>query len=1061
MQKTLYFKSANQRHFIEVPNNEDAIREFTIYFPIGNTNLFKIENDNISDYPDFENGYTITVDKYSSAFLEISPRCIDVNIDASVQCVIESSDLTIYHTYTIVISIRKGEYRKGISDYITYNKKFSNYEKEINDTFSINSIYPKLTGNLKFRIASDNKLYLSLMENVRDRYNKNLFNRKIKLGSDLLNELKNVSSDLLNQKESFYEYIANQSFTNDSKTPYSTQNLDDTYSAGANPLPSKFYNEQLSITAPLYLGKSIPKYFVIFKKEKYKDGSKKDFFKDLKIVKTFDLSTNTEVGLFIENTRNSRNYDNEHLELEWRNSEPILKINGVDLREGVIATKYENMFDYLNTEERTVSEFEEYITNAYSRNNMASHRIFNFEYLFDDDTSEFASYFGMYCDDLELDKFDVDLVEYKNLEKLNALQNVSTPIAQLFTNSNLSIDNKYVNDGKRIFFLKDPSDNFHYLRNVEYVKNKNVFEVNDLDLSNFMCKSNTHVINQTTDTVTYKPYNEFSFTENFDIQDSIEIHEINKKFVFKFAQEETFLVYNNLISIPEDSGILSSTVVSNENVIILNDIKDFSQGDVITLINSDDSEIQTIIADISYDGEQTLIKIPDTDDISDVNYINYDIPECESISVLIGSTVEQSLSRLVDVINTLDDVPFTAILNGTTVKIESNRNVQFDVYMNFSYTNTSLSNIKHFNKQVSPVIEVSNNTSYEISRMQFTSTYPLFAGEKIVKLPITNFTGNSNKLFINGGDINQTLSNGLNYGSVIEQDDNYLFRIKESNGPNENLELFEVCKTSVGLFSFYEVKDYDFTRLSTDQNFYTSEYDMIYKKYNPLEILQPAQYYRIKNTGTIELSITITYSLNNSLNSIDLDTIYIKPGYERYFSTFLSEYGLESYKDSIQFRYRYNEGDSYSVTPYFIKLDGVLNKFIPTYPTNALNLSGLKNFSDTLAKDGDPDYIKLYNSKSEYSRLRENKIVENDLTRFINPTFVKWESSEYIDSKGDWLRLSFSKAFSGSSLCLRKEAMTISVWSDFKRSACFFGSLSAFSVVKSASNSFGLDFFNS
>lgn len=1010
MQKTLYFKSSNQRHFIEVSNTDDYIKNCRIFFPIGNTNLFKIENTKISNFTEYENGYSITVDKYSSVFLEISPRCIDVNVDATVVCVIQSEDSSIYDTYNLSISIRKGVYRKGLSDYITLNKKFANYQKELNDTFFINSIYPKLTGNLKLRITSDNKLYISLMENVRSLYNKNLFNKKIKLGSNLLNELKNISDELLEKKEVFYNYIANTNFSNESASPYHTQSLDDTYNAGASTFPSKFYNEQLSITAPLYLGKSIPKYFVIFKKDVYKDVKSNDFFKNLKVVKTFDLSINTEIGLFIENTKNSKNYNKEHIDLEWTNGDPILKINGIDLIEGTISTKYENMYNYLNSEERTISEFEKYITDAYLRNNMVSHKIFNFEFLFDDDNSDFSTYFGMYCDDLELDSFDIDLVEYENSQKLKAIQGVSTTISKLYTNSSIGIDNKYVNDGKRVFFIKDSNNNFHYLKNVEQRRNKNIFDVESLDLSDFICKSNVHVINQTTDVVDFKPYNEFNFNTNFNIHDSIEIHEMNKKFIFKFEQVEDFLVYDNITHIPENSSIISSTSLNDNNSIIINDIIEFAQDDDIVLINSNDSELNTSIVDIVYDGNSTIIKLPDSIDLSNVNYVSYNIPEYEMINVTIGDTLEQSLENIINAINILNDVPFNASISGRTIRIESNRNVQFDVYLNFSNTSSSLINIQHFDKMVTPKFTTVNGVKYEISRMKFPSTYPLFSGETVIKSPVSDFMSGSNKLYINGGELNTTLPNGLNHNNIKKGDD-YLFRIKNNTGLKQNIELFEVCKTSVGVFSFYEIKDYDFARLTTDQNFYTSEYEMIYKKYNPLEVLNPAEYYRVENKGTADLSISITYGLNNSLNINTIKTIVVAPGEESYFSTFLSDYNLEAYGDSVQFRYVYNYGDSFSVSPYFIKEDGVLTKFIPTYPTNALNVVGLKNIADDLAKKGDVDYIKLYNSKSEYTRLQENKIIENNLTDFINPTFLKWESPEYIDSKGDWLRLSFSKSF--------------------------------------------------
>lgn len=1020
MQKTLFFKSSHTKHFVEVRNDNSVPTTYKVYFNNGNTNLFRIENHDISDYPSFDNGYTITVDAYNSAYLEISPKCDNFDIDASVDCYVKSIDNLQVDVFKLALSVRKERYSKGFTKYLNLSKTYSSFEKENQDTFHMGSINPSLTGNIKIKVNSGGEVFLSAIENLQGLTDERLFNRRIKKGSNLVKEMYLLSKDLQRQKDTFYQNLSNFEFNNDTVVPYNEQRLDDVYKSGAKLYPSKYYQEKIAISAPLYLLNRIPRWFVVFRKDTFIDVGGKQSFKDLKIVKTFDLREDTQLGTFLKNSKEYENFEKSHIYLDLAPDKAILETTGIEINESVISTKYEDISSYIFDEEKPVSEFETFVTNSFQRNGLVSHKIFNLEFLLDDDSLDsMATYFGMYCDELDLETFDINIDSYGQSEVVSSLRNVSSTQTKLYTTSTKAIDNKYINNGDRIFYVKDPSDNFHFINSIDSGSGYNVFDVGSFSLNNFVCKSNSVVVNENDVKDDLKPYINLDFVNNLNDGDCIELVDGDVKYVIK-TSTETDIISLNPITLPKTSKVASTSLESDYQLKI-DGIYDIPDNHELLIIDDLDNSSTQKVSTVSYDGESTILSFDDSINISSTMYVDFSLDGCQVINTELGTTLVQTLNSISESINN-SNYPFTSSVyaNGTgyTLNICFNSNRVFKVNLNYSNTTSNLSDVSYFGNDITTTTTTLGGSSYTSGFTSFNSTYPPIPGQRFFKVSKDEITDVSGKSLVSSGEVINFDVHNEELGRQVldETGDNYLFRIKDHARPNESLELFDLCTSSVGLFSFYDIKDYDLNRITVDDNYLTSEYSQIYTKPREFEPLKPATFYRVKNgSQDTRLVLNVLYGVAGSFNFEVVDTIKLSPNTESFFTTFASFYDKEIFKSNGEFRYQIESGDTFEVSQYFLVDDNNLTNFIPTYSANSLNVIGLQNLANELALNKDPNYVKLFRARSEYNRLMENKPLEGNFRGFVSQDFVKWESYTSMDSKGENLRFNVSPAFGKTS----------------------------------------------
>lgn len=209
------------------------------------------------------------------------------------------------------------------------------------------------------------------------------------------------------------------------------------YWCGAEAINSAMYPQELGFVAPLYLRKKLPEYFVIFKVdgmantnlnfEKDEDDvikfidDKFDFKKDIlnkaKIIKTFDLREGTPIGNYIKNYTEQKEFKFDR-SIYVNFAAKTAYYYGIDRTTGVLTQKVENISEHLMNTDTTILRMDDWITSGFERNNLIYPYILNLEFLFDDNWTkeyEFARYFGIYCNAIDLYELEVNSVDGNEL----------------------------------------------------------------------------------------------------------------------------------------------------------------------------------------------------------------------------------------------------------------------------------------------------------------------------------------------------------------------------------------------------------------------------------------------------------------------------------------------------------------------------------------------------------------------------------------------------------------------------------------------------------------------
>lgn len=377
-------------------------------------------------------------------------------------------EVNTYHLYVIPI-------KQVVSNpiYNEYVQNISNEYDELASKFLIRT-NPKLTGNIKLIVDSDNELYFDTFSVDDNTSNIKYKKKKIDPSSILQSDIKRVFGDL--PAASMYkvkDHVDNEI----------TENVEDQYnmfySAGVNPDKSNLYKETKRYFAPLLLRKKLPEYFVVFgingSTTEYDNIS--DFLKNARIVKTFSLKQDSNIGKYIRNYRSNSMYTESPLVTNFNKYETSTWI-GINYQNGIISRSSEYLYDYLlkETDQFTIDK---HITSGFERHHLIYPNILNLEFLFDDNEAqhEIVSYFGFYVDENIIGKVAID---YKEL-------GITTD--NVYTIDNVTVNRDYFYIDKtideisgKIPVLKGKNDYFLKIKNA--VDNKITIPNKRFDISN-------------------------------------------------------------------------------------------------------------------------------------------------------------------------------------------------------------------------------------------------------------------------------------------------------------------------------------------------------------------------------------------------------------------------------------------------------------------------------------------------------------------------------------------------------------------------------------------------
>lgn len=288
-------------------------------------------------------------------------------------------------------------------------------------SFGIIRTNPKLTGNVKITVDSANDIWLNSIDAEKELADDRFKKYRISPNSSYVIDIRRFFDDGGTPPEIVYSlYQADTQYTSTKRNL--SQQYDRFYQYGVTPLKSKFYPEDFSFFAPLYLKEDVPDYFVIFRT----DGPVNNFSYDLsfdqwpsevrsqildnsRIIKTYNMQAGTSIGDYLRNLISHPSRKPTDLTVSYQQN-GYTTFNGIVYNSGSFAQMGELLYDYVNQENPLIS-VEEFITLGFERNKVISSHVLNMEFLFDDPTADnytINRYFGLYVNAIDLAKFQMN-----------------------------------------------------------------------------------------------------------------------------------------------------------------------------------------------------------------------------------------------------------------------------------------------------------------------------------------------------------------------------------------------------------------------------------------------------------------------------------------------------------------------------------------------------------------------------------------------------------------------------------------------------------------------------
>jgi len=903
-----------------------------------------------------------------------------------------------------------------------------------NVSFGLIRTNPKLTSNVKLTVDSAGDLWLNSIDATNE-----LANRKYK--KFRVNPNSNHPVNIYK----FYDYgntPSNISFALGStiNTDSVASNLKDQYdfdlySSGAKYLTSRLYDEKFSYFAPLYLDKVLPEYFVIFKipgasnytvgewKSKLADPnfSKSDFaldlFKNAKAVETILIDETTNIGKYIRRIQLDKQYNKNPLYINFKNDANStyrgLSITSGTYTEIPLLLNLNRSIPQLRLEKNIISGFE--------NNNLIYPRILNLEFLFNDLISpeyEINRYFGIYCNSIDLEEFDIDIPAMYNAteDNLNSLMTIykqSDTISYNLTNQN-GVVLRGTNVESDLSYLNSALSNKDLLY-FPYLKTKD----RELHLLNIKAPNySIPTFSQTGQTVI------FSVDDtSFDIGKTFGAGDLfSQEPAVKYSLDTRAAVSITINSIPAHLDVLR---IYHPAGSIFNNSESHSKYDDIVFVNNYFTSVDT-----KYSLEYPTISIvnfntsdpnsgsptfsPNTSELigtqykSSINgskwiwngnsyipgvlgsriYVNINNAEINSVGFTDLTQLAQTIATIVNNF-TNTTLLGSSITNSVFIQVSEPGHSYPDlaikyisptsrIYINGKNTADIVYADGGFAKMNQPVISFANIENIK-------AELPNIIVKTATDWSKINRICNSTSI-LNSKLTESTLSNYLNTATLILEDN------EEVQITYNSIELRKIVKPKLGILSMFEIKDFNFEYHSTQ-----------YSKITEIDLYQ--YYYIPKDIAILDFTKYVYRAIGSGIILVNETQYTISVGSTQYISQSLL--GLH--------KYSVLSGNVILIQTNLIPQNQAAQRLdiaILDQDQNFQNFTGFFGFgADHSAPDPNSttyqykEKFKTNNLISEYAAYLENYSTEFANDSKIIPYISKWGIIDSTDARGNPYRL--------------------------------------------------------
>ena len=358
---------------------------------------------------------------YTIKMLKAIPKDLQLNLDFKIT--LDGSDV---RTYKSILYLDD-----NLSSKQELAKDSGNCIDTDSASFMLAYTNPRLTGNIKLVVDTDYNLYLDTFKASRILCNNNYRHQPISYEGNYAHDVYMIFNSL--PKGEIYKVNSDAYDPHKVYTNYDNQYWT-MYQYGAETNDDFLYSENMKILAPLYIKRSLPDFFAIFRVDEYfnqetyettlNDYEKfEHLLRDGKIVQIYDLRKYTSIGQYLNNYAESiadvaspiflqfqeQDRDENDLRAKYKNGTNIW--TGISLDKGVIVNKSETTYfsnKILNENKFIQEDFNMFLIDGFQRNNILYPNIINLEFMFNDEESETYSmhkYFGLYLKENQIERF--------------------------------------------------------------------------------------------------------------------------------------------------------------------------------------------------------------------------------------------------------------------------------------------------------------------------------------------------------------------------------------------------------------------------------------------------------------------------------------------------------------------------------------------------------------------------------------------------------------------------------------------------------------------------------
>ena len=906
---------------------------------------------------------------------------------------------------------------------------------------------PKLTTNIKLVVNSEDALYLESID--ADRTLSDVRYKKFPISPD--GEYAYDISKFFKKNTTTNEvaYATKRKNSDISVLDSYDKQIEEDYHYGTTYNYSKIHSENLRIFAPIWLDENMPKKFVIFRTKNpngstsFKNGGDdkikmiNEIVKNSQIVKTFDLSENSNIGKYLRNHVQQETFPKAPLTFSFEKEEQSF-FNGIDLKKGGFTSKGEYLYKDFILQDKPLIESNDLITDGFKRNNIVCANLINLEFLFDDAAVDYSinRYFGLYVDDIDSGTGEIvtanqNIVKFTNLQSsidVNIAHSAIPPNKLMTSTPTLGYINigesfyKISNQGyydavdKEVLISTDKTDIYDKIG----IKNTDkTIDITGNDNSGYdFIKLQIVESPETNDSFAIVDSREEAYSFNFIKRSqgeelTIQLIDGTKEYTLAFTVGSTWALTKTALETAFDSSyiknFLTLEVEDNKNVFYLTE-KRANLGELGITITGAISNI------VRVDQIQSTVQLA-----NNTFRASYDIPagKIEGKEFSNQGTLSQVAAAIANVVNNYEENKFSAWSVGTSVYIKND----IPGYMllqqsllikrsnasDFIYTeNIDVDGLKLELRKREVWTEPDNLVILDAWKAHYLSggnsaKKSIFvSNETVSQIKIGDYIETGYK-----GIFNQVLdivedieTQSSEYSKIILKDKNTI-----SNG---DASVFNEQTVSIGLFSAYDIHDMDFDFYDTSNselkelNLETRE-RMLYEPYeNAINSIDP-----ITGQATTELDASTIVDDDFGLQPIDYfvnlspvlkeesseeeEPTRIYSEFDRLQENYIKEYAINSRIVPNINKWVLKDAVTVREQPYFLNANEVfgVTNFAPDLQVEERNRDNMTH--EWFYMDKMPKYIK-------YDELNDTFSYINFIEGFeLTPDLFKSTNFNYFD----------------------------------------------------------------